>query len=482
MTDFLADLLPIRRILVDGEATAFTRDVDFDSSAFDISVTNGTLVIAPKLPELSESYSQIVEFDRNAIQTATANSDGRVVWGLAPTGHVSGVSKTLVIPASTVVDPEDLILSPDLNVANAAAFDPAKRSHVFVSCFGTHFSGLLEVVEARDATAPALVSATVREGDKDALELLFAEPVILLDAGLVTMSYSAGTVRTITGYQSGNGTTLVTLDMSGDWNGTETATVTIAANAFQDLNGNLSAADTESISNQADGVVFADTIAYFRSDSLVESAGVVTTMTDRSGNGNDVTQAIAGQKPALLAAQINGHPAVDFDGTDDFLANYDIKIAGAEPTDLNNYTVLVVFKLDATTAESLFSAFPDSPADLQQGLLILIESAFLKGLGPSFATQSLVAFSSTGWNELRFECTQAQRRMWVNGVLQTDAGATWNVAADTPALKGIMLGKEAVGTYGQLNGKLAECRYIGRTLTAPEATQWDSYVASRYAL
>ncbi len=448
--------------------------------------SDGTRVLvgasSPTSLGIAEPFSSVVTIARNGVQTATANSDGRIVWGLAPTGHATGASKTLEIPPNTVVDPEDLVLSPDMNVANAAAFDPAKRCHVFVSCFGTHFSGLLEVVEARDATAPALVSATVREGDKDAIELLFAEPVILRDAALVTMSYSAGTSRTITGYQSGNGTTLITLDMSGDWDGTETATVTIAANAFQDLNGNLSAADTEAISNQADGVVFSNTIGYWRSDSVVESGGVVSAMTDRSGEGNHVNNLIAIQQPGLLASRINGHPSVNFDGTDDFLANYDIKIGGAEPTDLNSYTILAVVKFDTTTAESLFSAFPDSPATIFEGILILLEVGNMKLFAPNSASQAIKAFSSTGWNEIRFEITQAQRRMWINGVLQTDDGGNWNTVADTPPLKGVRIGLESNGTYGQMNGELAELRYIGRTLTAPEATQWDSYVASRYAL
>jgi hypothetical protein len=66
--------------------------------------------------------------------------------------------------------------------------------------------------------------------------------------------------------------------------------------------------------------------------------------------------------------------------------------------------------------------------------------------------------------------------------LQTDDGGNWNTVADTPPLKSVRIGLESNGTYGQMNGELAELRYIGRTLTAPEATQWDSYVASRYAL
>jgi hypothetical protein len=106
----------------------------------------------------------------------------------------------------------------------------------------------------------------------------------------------------------------------------------------------------------------------------------------------------------------------------------------------------------------------------------------MKVFAPGAASQALKAFSSTGWNEFRFEITQAQRRMWINGVLQTDDGGNWNSVADTPPLKGIRIGLEAVGTYGQMNGELAELRYIGRTLTSPEATSWDGYVASRYGL
>ena len=45
----------------------------------------------------------------------------------------------------------------------------------------------------------------------------------------------------------------------------------------------------------------------------------VTTWLDQSGNGNDVTQAVAGKKPTFTTAIINGKPVVRFDGAGDYL-------------------------------------------------------------------------------------------------------------------------------------------------------------------
>lgn len=45
----------------------------------------------------------------------------------------------------------------------------------------------------------------------------------------------------------------------------------------------------------------------------------VGTMTDFSGNNNDATQSVAGQKPIYRTGIINGKPVVRFDGSDDII-------------------------------------------------------------------------------------------------------------------------------------------------------------------
>ena len=45
----------------------------------------------------------------------------------------------------------------------------------------------------------------------------------------------------------------------------------------------------------------------------------VATWSDMSGNGNDATQAVGANQPTYRTGRINGLPAVDFDGGNDFL-------------------------------------------------------------------------------------------------------------------------------------------------------------------
>jgi hypothetical protein len=62
---------------------------------------------------------------------------------------------------------------------------------------------------------------------------------------------------------------------------------------------------------------------------------------DKSGNGHDATQSVPSSQPLRLANPINGHPALLFDGTDDYLQV-------APGLDLSRMTVFMVIRvLDA---------------------------------------------------------------------------------------------------------------------------------------
>ncbi len=61
-------------------------------------------------------------------------------------------------------------------------------------------------------------------------------------------------------------------------------------------------------------------VYWFDANQLGLSNGnPVATWTDMSGNGNNITQATGSLQPTFLTGQLNGKPAVSFDGTDDYL-------------------------------------------------------------------------------------------------------------------------------------------------------------------
>jgi hypothetical protein len=53
--------------------------------------------------------------------------------------------------------------------------------------------------------------------------------------------------------------------------------------------------------------------------TITLNSGNVSQWNDKSGNGRNFSQAISTQQPAYTANQLNGLPALIFDGTDDFL-------------------------------------------------------------------------------------------------------------------------------------------------------------------
>lgn len=56
---------------------------------------------------------------------------------------------------------------------------------------------------------------------------------------------------------------------------------------------------------------------WLRADAgVTQSSGLVSTWSDQSGNGNDVTEADASEQPSYVSDGINGNPVVSFDGID----------------------------------------------------------------------------------------------------------------------------------------------------------------------
>lgn len=63
--------------------------------------------------------------------------------------------------------------------------------------------------------------------------------------------------------------------------------------------------------------------------TITQSGGTVSQWNDKSGNNRHVSQAISSRQPAYSATGLNSKPAIDFDGTDDYLKNAAFQPAGA---------------------------------------------------------------------------------------------------------------------------------------------------------
>ena len=101
-----------------------------------------------------------------------------------------------------------------------------------------------------------------------------------------------------------------------------------------------------------------ENVIWFIADSLsLSDTDPVTTWTDESGNGNDATQAIAGSQPTYRTGQINGLPAVVFDGTEDYMPFDGSLIANSD------YTVIFVGGRQTNSAMKVFLGGTTSSAN-----------------------------------------------------------------------------------------------------------------------
>ena len=93
--------------------------------------------------------------------------------------------------------------------------------------------------------------------------------------------------------------------------------------------------------------------------TVTESGGFVSQWDDKSGNGRDFTQGVAGTEPAYSLASINGLNTLSFDGTDDSIARVAESWAYNYPIN-----VFTVFKATAFNASynGLFGFYTASDA------------------------------------------------------------------------------------------------------------------------
>jgi hypothetical protein len=68
-------------------------------------------------------------------------------------------------------------------------------------------------------------------------------------------------------------------------------------------------------------------------------SGAVSQWNDKSGNGRNISQSTANQRPTFTSSGLNGKPTLDFDGSNDVLLNASVGASG-----LSNASIISVFK------------------------------------------------------------------------------------------------------------------------------------------
>lgn len=203
----------------------------------------------------------------------------------------------------------------------------------------------------------------------------------------------------------------------------------------------------------------------------------IATWPDESGNGNDATQSTAADKPLYRTNQINGLPAVEFDGTSDYFS-----VAGLFGGSETAAEMFIVVKLDAdppatTTKTGSWNlagnggvtSFPRTAGDIRDSFC----STALKVVGnptPSLTAWRLYnAASAAGDWKARLDGTQ----------IFSTATNTFTITALGP---GLSLGRWFSTSFSYLDGMIAEVLVFDHVLSAGDRDVVEAYIADKYAL
>lgn len=309
-------------------------------------------------PPVVETHTPLLTFDRDAIQVAVAQYS-RVHIGLqAGATHVPGVTKAVYVDAGTVASSADIVVAADFNTDDWPALDVAQDIVVFCTALPSdQFYSVAQNLGLRDTSAPTITSASVNVGsDPNALSIVFSEAVYLPDLTGISLSFSAGTSRTITAIESCSAdSTTWGLTLSGDFDGSETCDLVIGASrTWQDMNDNLIAAGSTSVS-----VTGAWTTADLTNLKLwidpgqghsTTTGNPVSTVTNMGSAGGTFTGS-GSTRPNYDANGFGSSlPWFDYDGTDDRLDS--TKTLGDIVTDGGEWYFGAVVAVDAVTTDA----------------------------------------------------------------------------------------------------------------------------------
>ncbi|MEI6728037.1 MAG: DUF2341 domain-containing protein [bacterium] len=211
----------------------------------------------------------------------------------------------------------------------------------------------------------------------------------------------------------------------------------------------------------------------------------VQTWTDRSGNGNNATQATAANRPILKNNIQNGKPVIRFDGVNDSINISDNGYA-------NNFTILSVANTNTTiTANTqsnsgasgvsgqrwLFAPANYSSTTVGSGVSLGTNSISVYEHGPSYLPALAVYNSTIGSNSnlIGLNYINKQPNIYLNGgLVRTGLTSTQNQVNAPFQIGG--------GAYGYLNGDIPEIILFNTSLSTQDRQAVETYLNIKYNL
>lgn len=227
-------------------------------------------------------------------------------------------------------------------------------------------------------------------------------------------------------------------------------------------------------------------VMWLRADDL--SASPVSTWSDQSGNGNDVTQGTGASQPTWVDAQINGMPIVRFDGIDDILNGpASNALIGDGQEDL---TTLVVYNTNSTTHQYISSikraATPASLLSMEVNYDGTGTNAGYAGfLTQDEANTGFSRMSDAGpWNDdtpvlMTAWVDDLNRELFINGTSEvSDTDGMFDASGNTSVFT---LGSFD-GTQLDFEGDIAEYMIFTAALNSAQRIIIENYLAAKYDL
>jgi hypothetical protein len=194
----------------------------------------------------TDTFSSLFSLTGNSLQTIP-NSSGAIALGIkAGVTLVEGAQVTLEIPAGSA---SSLTFASALNVEGDGTIngsgvltdlDVSADYRLISNVVGGRIVSILRKLATVDSTAPTVQSATVSVITPNRMTVVYSESVTATDVVGLSLTFTSGTARTVTGIISGSGTSSIIYSLSGSFDGTEACKFVVGSiRTCQDTNGNL---------------------------------------------------------------------------------------------------------------------------------------------------------------------------------------------------------------------------------------------------
>lgn len=219
---------------------------------------------------------------------------------------------------------------------------------------------------------------------------------------------------------------------------------------------------------------------WLKADSLLLADGqAVDVWPDSSGNGLEVSQGVAAQKPIFKQSILNNKPVVRFDGDDSFVRS---SVLGTLITSPAEATVFVVENQSSADSQNSTLGWGNKSDNR-----FLLHTAYANWLGIQHGDIYAVpdgdaGFNPTQWTD-RFHIAEFGRNggvysVMVDGREKTVRDQTGTPPLDTSYSTDLYIGSDQWSNY--LTGDIAEILVYGRALNAQELARVRHYLSGKY--